>query len=112
MANIGAEVGRAINWRNKGNEALARKASDRALELLDLSFDTAATFPRLKEFARLREAVVDYFSTGLIRSHLQMCCGGSTLIRSITWRGGIGEVKAKYQWSVKTAAVLTYKTAA
>jgi len=61
MANIGAEVGRAINWRNKGNEALARKASDRALELIDLSLDINATYPRLKEFARLREAVVDYF---------------------------------------------------
>jgi hypothetical protein len=111
MANIGAEVGRAINWRNKGNEAFARKASDRALELLDLSLDTAATFPRLKEFARLHEAVVDYFyganqfasSDVLWRKYFDP---------SITWSGGIGEVKAKYQWSVKTAAVLTYKTAA
>lgn len=61
MANIGAEVGRAINWRNKGNETIARQASDRALELLDLSLDTVTGYPRLKEFARVRELVVDYF---------------------------------------------------
>ncbi len=61
MANIGSEVCRAINWRNKGNEELFRRASARALELLDFSLDSTRSFSRLKEFARLREAVVDYF---------------------------------------------------
>ena len=61
MANIGSEVIRAINWRKKGNEDLSRKASARALELIDFSLDSHKSFSRLKEFARLREAVVDYF---------------------------------------------------
>lgn len=61
MANIGSEVSRALNWRNKGNEALSLRACDRALELLDLSLDATRSFPRLKELARVREALVDYF---------------------------------------------------
>jgi hypothetical protein len=61
MANIGSEVSRALNWRKKGNAEYCRKSASRALELLDLSLDSAGSFPRLKELARLREAVVDYF---------------------------------------------------
>lgn len=61
MANIGSEVSRALNWRKKGNSEYCQKAASRALELLDLSLDCAESFPRLKELARLREAVVDYF---------------------------------------------------
>ena len=61
MANIGSEVSRALNWRKKGNSEYCHKAASRALELLDLSLDSAGSYPRLKEFARLREAVVDYF---------------------------------------------------
>ena len=61
MANIGSEVSRALNWQKKGNTEYSRKAASRALELLDLSLDSAESFPRLKELARLREAVVDYF---------------------------------------------------
>jgi hypothetical protein len=61
MANIGSEVCRALSWRRKGNENMSRKASARALELLDLSLDSTKSFSRLKEYARLREAVVDYF---------------------------------------------------
>lgn len=61
MANIGSEVSRALNWQKKGNTEYCRKSASRALELLDLSLDCAGSFPKLKEFARLREAVVDYF---------------------------------------------------
>ena len=61
MANIGSEVERALNWKSKNNLSYCQKASGRALELLDLSLDTVKTFPRLKELARLREAIVDYF---------------------------------------------------
>ncbi len=61
MSNIGSEVSRAINWKNKGNEEYSRKAVIRALELLDLSLESARSFPALKEIARLREAVVDFF---------------------------------------------------
>ncbi len=61
MANIGSEVSRALNWRKKGNEEYSRKAAVRALELIDLSLECAELFPRLREVARLREAIVDYF---------------------------------------------------
>ena len=61
MANIGSEVSRALNWQKKGNEDFCRKAAARSLELIDLSLAAAGSFPRLRELARLREAVVDYF---------------------------------------------------
>lgn len=61
MANIGSEVNRALNWQKKGNKELSRKAAARALELLDLSLDCVRPFHRLKEIARVREAIVDYF---------------------------------------------------
>lgn len=61
MANIGSEVSRALNWRNKGKMEMSQKAVVRALELLDLSLNSSNSFPRLKEIARVREALVDYF---------------------------------------------------
>lgn len=61
MANIGSEVSRALNWRKKGNTALAENAAGRALELLSLSLDCAETYPKLKELARVGEAIADYF---------------------------------------------------
>lgn len=61
MGNIGSEISRALNWQNKGKPEMSLRAVDRALELLDLSLAAADTYPRLKEIARVREAVVDYF---------------------------------------------------
>lgn len=63
MANIGSEILRAINWRGR-NQEYSRLALERALELLDLTLETAASKgsrPRLKELTRLRESLVDYF---------------------------------------------------
>jgi hypothetical protein len=61
MANIGSEVERALKWRAKNNPDYSQKASERALELLDLSLDASHDLPRLKEIARTRETLVDYF---------------------------------------------------
>ncbi|MCX5716198.1 MAG: hypothetical protein NTV07_04995 [Candidatus Omnitrophica bacterium] len=61
MANIGSEVERALNWRAKNNEDYCRKAFERCLELLDLTLESTKSGPRLKEIARVREALVDYF---------------------------------------------------
>jgi len=61
MANIGSEVERALKWRLKDNSAYSQQASERILELIDLTLDSVKGFARLKEVARLREAVVDYF---------------------------------------------------
>ena len=62
MANIGSEVERALNWRAKKNEPYCRKAFERMLELLDLTLADPRNRFRLKELARVREALVDYFS--------------------------------------------------
>ena len=61
MANIGSEVERALNWQAKHNADYTQKACERALELVDLTLDCAISATRLKELARVREAVVDYF---------------------------------------------------
>ncbi len=61
MANIGSEVERALNWQAKHNTVYCQRAFERALELMDLTLDDRKSFSRLKEVARLREALVDYF---------------------------------------------------
>ncbi len=61
MANIGSEVGRALKWRAKHNTVYCEQASLRSLELMDLTLDSVKGFSRLKEVARLREAIVDDF---------------------------------------------------
>ena len=61
MANIGSEVERALNWQAKHNAAYCQQAFERCLELIDLTLDSVKVFGRLKELARLREGIVDYF---------------------------------------------------
>ena len=61
MANVGSEIERAIRWRAKKNEAYANKASERALELFDLTLASSKYLPRLREVARAREAWAEYF---------------------------------------------------
>jgi hypothetical protein len=61
MANIGSEVERTIKWRNKNNAEYSRLAFERALELIDLTIREEKTGPRLKELARVREALSDHF---------------------------------------------------
>ena len=64
MANVGSEVLRAINWRRK-NQKYSQLALERALELLDLTLEAAVNSgPRLKELARVREALIDCFVYG------------------------------------------------
>lgn len=69
MANVGSEVERALHWRAKKNEPYAQRAFERALELLDLTLACVRTSARLKELARVREALVDFFAgSNLYRS--------------------------------------------
>jgi hypothetical protein len=60
MANIGADVGRAINWREK-DKKYSKQSFERALELLDLTIQDPKNKNRLKEICRVRESLVDYF---------------------------------------------------
>jgi len=62
MANIGSEVERTINWKQKNNPEYSQKAFERALELLDLTLVDPKNKKRLKELTRLRELLADYFS--------------------------------------------------
>lgn len=61
MANVGSEVERALRWKEKNNADYSMKACERALELLDLALGSPENRSRLKEIARMREALVDYF---------------------------------------------------
>jgi hypothetical protein len=61
MANIGSEVERALSWRAKHNPEYAQRAFERALELLDLTLADARSTARLRELARVRETLVDFF---------------------------------------------------
>lgn len=64
LGNIGSEVSRAIRWTGR-NDALARGALDRALELFDLTLDDPRhrqAPARLRELARAREVTADFFA--------------------------------------------------
>lgn len=61
MAHIGSEIERTILWREKGNPEYSNLAFERALELIDLTIDNAKTGPRLREVARMCEALGDHF---------------------------------------------------
>ena len=61
MAHVGSEVERMLHWQKRGDEAHARTAYERALELLDLTAGCAERPSQLKELRRAREALVDYF---------------------------------------------------
>ena len=60
MANIGAEVGRAINWKRKEKQELSKNAMYRALELIDLTVADGKNRKRLKEILRIREVFLDF----------------------------------------------------
>ncbi|MEW6087043.1 MAG: hypothetical protein AB1498_01915 [bacterium] len=62
MANIGSEIIRAINWKNKKNPEYSRKAFERGLELLSLTISDQKNIKRLKELTRLYEVLADYFA--------------------------------------------------
>lgn len=68
MGNIGSEISRAIRWRGKENPERMEACVERALELIDLSLRWAQTAEirkahpgALRELARLRAVVCDYF---------------------------------------------------
>src|ERR1051325_1811005 len=64
LGNIGSEISRATRWTGK-NADLARGALERALELFDLTLDDPRhrrSPARLREIARAREVVADFFA--------------------------------------------------
>lgn len=61
MANIGAEIGRTIKWRNKCKPEISKNAFYRALELIDFTIQDPKNINSLSEITRMREVLVDYF---------------------------------------------------
>ncbi len=61
LANVGSEIGRAINWKHKDNKAYSENSFYRGLELLSLTIDDPKNKSRLKELTRLHEVLGDYF---------------------------------------------------
>ena len=61
MANVASEVERTLSWRARHNPDYAQRAFERALELLDFTLANASGATRLRELARVREALVDFF---------------------------------------------------
>lgn len=63
MGNIGSEVSRALNWKNKDENAY-KNALWRALELIDLTIADSRWHMRLKEITRVREFLIDAMDGG------------------------------------------------
>lgn len=61
MANVGADVDQAFNWRKKGNEPYARNAYLRALDLIDFTIADPKNKDRAREAMEVRERLVDTF---------------------------------------------------
>lgn len=61
LGNIGSDVERTINWRNRGEMEDSWHAFERVLELIDLTIADKKNKGRLKEIVRAREMLVDYF---------------------------------------------------
>jgi hypothetical protein len=64
LGNIGSEISRATRWTSR-NPALAEGALHRALELFDLTLADPRlrqSPARLREIARAREVVADFFA--------------------------------------------------
>jgi hypothetical protein len=61
LGNVGSEVERALKWKAKNNPEYCMRAFERALELLDLTLACPAHRHRLREIARTREILVDFF---------------------------------------------------
>lgn len=60
MANVGAEIGRTIKWKDRQAD-YSRSAFERALELLDLTIEVTTSRSRQQELWRLREMLADCF---------------------------------------------------
>ena len=57
MANIGSEVERALNWKERNNDDYSQKAFERALDLIGITMAGITDLSRLKELSRIREVL-------------------------------------------------------
>ena len=57
LGNVGSEGSRMLKWRGK-DDAIAERAFERMLELIDLTLQSQTDGSRLREIARAREVLV------------------------------------------------------
>jgi len=64
LGNIGSEISRARHWEQKSDFETRNKALGRVFDLVDLTLDDPRwkNGNRLKELARFREVVSDWYS--------------------------------------------------
>jgi hypothetical protein len=63
LGNVGSEVSRALQWREK-DSTMSQNSFNRALELLDFTIRDSRWQGRLKELVRVREFLCDAFYGG------------------------------------------------
>ncbi|KKU48029.1 hypothetical protein A2936_00115 [Candidatus Uhrbacteria bacterium RIFCSPLOWO2_01_FULL_47_25] len=63
LGNVGAEVGRMLNWKSKGNEAQVNRSLERALDLLDSMLAADISRNAQRELCRLREVICSHVFT-------------------------------------------------
>ena len=61
LGNVGTDVERAINWKNRQKLDDSDKTLARALELLQFTIIDPKNKSRRKELFRVKEALLDYF---------------------------------------------------
>src|SRR5258708_28535037 len=61
MANVGMEVERTIEWKEKGNNPYSSEAFERAIELLYLTIQDPKHARRRRELLRVKETLCDFF---------------------------------------------------
>jgi hypothetical protein len=61
ISNIGSEVSRVINWKNKGNEKRKIGFCEKAIEFLQLSIEDPKNKHRIGELSFCIEELKDYF---------------------------------------------------
>ena len=61
ISNVGSEVNRAINWKNKGNEKRKIGFCEKAIEFLQLSIDDPKNCNRIGELKFCIEELQDFF---------------------------------------------------
>ncbi len=61
ISNIGSEVSRAINWKNKGNDKRKIGFCNKAIEFLKLSVKDPKNAHRVGELSFCIEELQDYF---------------------------------------------------
>lgn len=61
ISNVGSEVSRAINWKNRGNEKRKVGFCNKAIEFLLLSIEDPKNIHRIGELSFCIEELRDYF---------------------------------------------------